>query len=77
MSDNIYLLRWSDISLDQTVFIGAISFEEFVSIVEGIKGNLKEGTSFSQDKAYVIDSLAKHNIKAIDIDIHTLWRFYS
>ena len=74
---NVHLLKWSDISPDISLFVSDISNKDFIDLVESIKESIKEGSTFSQDKAYLIDALAKHNITAIETEIHTLWRFYS
>lgn len=73
----IHILRWNDISTDETVFISEMDNHRFIEAVKDIKSRIKPGSTFSQDKAHVIDELAKLKINAVEANYYTLWRFYN
>jgi hypothetical protein len=73
----LYVIRWTDISDDESYFVGHYSYEKFVFIIETIKADIQPGSTFANDKSYIIDRLTQFNIKEISAKKHILWRFFN
>lgn len=73
----IYVLRWNDLSEEESYFMGQIELSEFIEVVEEIKKGIKPGSTFNNDKAYVVNKLSELGIKEISVGKHTLWRFFN
>lgn len=73
----LYIIKWSDISADESYFICTYSFDEFKHIAESIKKEIQPGSTFETDKAYIINRFKSFNINQISAKRHTLWRFFS